>query len=62
MNSIIESHFIRFTGLVHVHATLADLLFEIMMVRLMVRYHCFLLSWFSHDRDLIDDVLASVCV
>ena len=55
MNIIIESLFIRFTDCMCV--ALAYLLFEIMMVRDGVLS---LPTWFS--RDLIDDVLSSVCV
>jgi len=57
MNNIIESHFIRSTDCMH--AALANLLFEIIMVR-DVCYHCLHGKWFS--RDLIDDVLSNVCV
>ena len=55
MNNITESHFIRSTDCKHV--VLANLLLEIIMVR-----HSVLSvpTWFS--RDLIDDVLSSVCV
>jgi len=55
MNSIIESHFIRYTDCMHV--ALANLLFEIIMVWDGVLS---LPTWFSCD--LIDDVLSSVCV
>jgi len=55
MNIIIESFFIRFTDCMRV--ALAYLLFEIMMVRDGVLS---LPTWFS--RDLMDDVLSSVCV
>ena len=55
MNNIIESHFIRFTDCMRV--ALAYLLFEVMMVRDGVLS---LPTWFS--RDLMDDVLSSVCV
>ena len=55
MNNIIESHCIRSTDCMH--AALADLLFELITVRDGVLS---LPTWFS--RDLIDDVLSSVCV
>jgi len=53
MNNIIECDFIRSTDCMH--AALANLLFEIVMVRDGVLS---LPTWFSHD--LIDDVLSSV--
>jgi len=55
MNNIIESHFIRCTDFIRV--ALANLLFEIIMVRDAVLS---LPTWFL--RDVIDDVLSSVCV
>jgi len=55
INDIIESHFIRSTDCMHV--VLANLLFEIIMVREGVLS---LLTWFLHH--LIDDDLSSVCV
>ena len=55
MNIIIECDFIRSTDCMH--AALANLLFELIMVRDGV---LLLPTWFS--RDLIDDVLSSVCV
>ena len=55
MNSIIESHFIRYTDCMHV--ALANLLFEIIMVwdGVLSLPTCF-------SCDLIDNVLSSVCV
>jgi len=55
MNNIIECDFIRSTDCMH--AALANLLFELIMVRGGVLS---LPTWFS--RDLIDGVLSSVCV
>ena len=55
MNIIIECDFIRSTDCMH--AALANLLFELIMVRDGVLS---LPAWFS--RDLIDGVLSSVCV
>jgi len=55
MNNIIECDFIRSTDCMH--AALANLLFELIMVRDGVLS---LPTWFS--RDLIDGVLSSVCV
>jgi len=55
MNYIIECDFIRSTDCVH--AALANLLFQLIMVRDGVLS---LPTWFS--RDLIDDVLSSVYV
>jgi len=55
MNNIIERDFIRSTDCMH--AALANLLFELIMVRGGVLS---LPTWFS--RDFIDDVLSSVCV
>ena len=55
MNNIFECDFIRSTDCMH--AALANLLFELIMVRDGVLS---LPTWFS--RDLIDDVLSSVCV
>jgi len=55
MNNIIERDVIRSTDCMH--AALANSLFELIMVRDGVLS---LPTWFS--RDLIDDVLSSVCV
>ena len=55
MNNITESHVVRSTDCMHI--ALANLLFETTMVRDGVLS---LPTWFS--RNLIDDVLSSVCV
>ena len=57
MNNIIKSHFIRSTDCRHV--VLTNLLFEIIIVRDGV---VSLPTWLWFLRDLIDDVLSSVCV
>ena len=57
MNNIIKSHFIRSTDCMHVELT--NLLFEIIIVRDGV---VSLPTWLWFLRDLIDDVLSSVCV
>jgi len=57
MNNIIERDFIRSTDCMH--AALANLLFDIIMVRGGVLS---LPTWFSRDLIGLDDVLSSVCV
>ena len=57
MSNIIKSHFIRSTDCMHVELT--NLLFEIIIVRDGV---VSLPTWLWFLRDLIDDVLSSVCV